>query len=327
MKNGWRISAAVCCGMGKIRHNNEDSFYLNGRYQKFSEMNQEIEWTEQSEGDGSLWAVCDGMGGMNNGEMASFTAVSGMADLQHHMKGRDFGTTLQSWIRQADHAVSERTQGGGCTLVLIYGQEEKICYAHVGDSRIYRVHQGKLIRLTRDHSKVEMLMAAGIITPEEAETHPQRHVITRNLGMDSETPLEATIGNPLPVMNGDRYILCSDGITDMLKDAEIAGVAEQIDNAKTCAEKLYQEALRAGGRDNLTVMVLDVEQDEECETEDEDESSDPTVENDVAEDQSVNVGKTISVDVERTGCIKSPCEVVIRQADESGKRVVKVSVS
>lgn len=253
------IHAAVRSGMGKIRHNNEDAYYMNGSYKSMQEMDQEAAMALDSPMAGALFAVCDGMGGQDNGEVASFTAVSGMKDLQAYLTGRDFSTIMQSWVRQADRAVANATNGGGCTIALLYFQENSINVAHIGDSRIYRMHQGSLIQLTRDHSKVEMLLAAGMISPEEAREHPQRHVITRHLGMKTEATCEAAIGRKLPAMNGDRYVLCTDGITDMLENQQIEEICLHTQTANQCAEKLYQASMAAGGRDNLTVIVLDLE--------------------------------------------------------------------
>lgn len=253
------IHAAVRSGMGKIRHNNEDAYYMNGSYKSIQEMDQETAAAQDIPMPGAVFAVCDGMGGQDSGEVASYTAVSGMKDLQAYLAGRDFATVMQSWVRQADRAVANATNGGGCTMALLYFQEDSICSAHIGDSRIYRLHQGSLIQLTRDHSKVEMLLAAGMISPEEARTHPQRHVITRHIGMKTEAACEATIGRKLPVMNGDRYVLCTDGITDMLENWQIEEICLQAQTAMQCAEDLYQASMAAGGRDNLTVIVLDLE--------------------------------------------------------------------
>ena len=157
---------------------------------------------------------------------------------------------------QADRVIAERTSGGGCTMVMLYGQENGLQMAHIGDSRIYWFHEGQLRRLTRDHSKMEMLMEAGLITEEEARTHPQRHVITRALGLSGEAFCEATVGNPMPVADGDAYLLCSDGLTDMLPDREIKRIFREAKTADDCSGALYRGALEAGGKDNTTVLVL-----------------------------------------------------------------------
>ncbi len=323
MSREWQIDAAVCCGMGRKRKNNEDSFYLNGYSRKLSEMDLETSQSTLTDGNGSLWSVCDGMGGANNGELASYTAVSGMKDLQQHLKGRNFALTAQSWVRQADQVISNRVQDGGCTMTMLYGQEKWICYAHIGDSRIYRIHNGHLMRLTRDHSKVEMLMAAGLITAEEAAVHPERHVITRSLGMNREMVPEATIGNPQPIMNGDKYLLCSDGISDMLRDEEIERIAVAECPAMDCAISIYQAALNAGGLDNLTIMVLNVMKDSDLPEDDDEELDEPTID---SEDE-IEPTQTIDVDIQHSGKEMDPCSIRIEQKVDSDHRCIMVQVS
>ena len=274
----WIVHAAVRSGMGNVRKNNEDAFFFNGYYRPLREMDQESSVVSDFPLQGALFAVCDGMGGQNNGEVASYLAVSGINGLRQYLNGREFASSLQSWVKQASKAIGEKTDGGGCTMALIYFQQNLVCYAHIGDSRIYRWSKGELTRLTRDHSKIEMMLSAGIITAEEAKNHPQRHVITRHLGMRGDNPCEATVGRQLPLMNEDRFILCSDGITDMLSDEHIARICVAADSAEQCAEELYSTALVQGGRDNLTVIVLDLESDGNELYMMDDEEEDPTVE-------------------------------------------------
>lgn len=256
--NRWKIQASLCCDKGKIRKNNEDSYYFNGRFAGLSEMDAGAYLTVETPAAGSLWAVCDGMGGQSSGEVASFTAVSGMKSLQDCLRGQDFGKIIQAWVRQADRTVSERASGGGTTLAMLYCGEKAVRIAHVGDSRVYRFRGGKLEQMTRDHSKVEMLVKAGVIKPEEARTHPQKNLLIRWLGMNEEYPCEATVTPEILPAAGDRYILCSDGVTDMLTDAEITALAARSAIAGSCAANIRDAVLAAGARDNMTVIVLDL---------------------------------------------------------------------
>ena len=255
----WTIHASLRYDKGSIRKNNEDAFYFNGKHAKLAEMDEGASLVSDVPSGGTLWAVCDGMGGQSNGEMASYTAVTGMADLQEHLKGRDFETAIQNWVRQANKAVAERADGGGSTLAMLYCTDQYVQAAHIGDSRIYRYHQGELVRVSRDHSKVEMLLEAGMISADEARNHPQKNVITRYLGMNSEYICEATVSRKIPLVHGDRYVLCSDGITDMLTDEEIAAALAKSKNAADCAELIKEAVFASGARDNLTVIVLELE--------------------------------------------------------------------
>ena len=257
MENKWIIDAAVICDKGLLRKNNEDAYYFDGHYARLSEMDETACLRKTREAPGSLWAVCDGMGGQSNGEVASHTAVSGMRDLQHHLKDHAFEATIQSWVGQASNAIRKRTDGG-TTLAMIYGSDECIFAAHVGDSRIYRVHEGEFSRLTRDHSRVEMMISAGMITEEEAKTHPQRHTISRYLGMDSEYACSATVSEQLPYARGDRYLLCSDGVTDMLTDEQLDGLLRAKGDCETCASAVRDAVFKAGAMDNTTLIGLDI---------------------------------------------------------------------
>ena len=255
----WFIKASVCYDMGSIRKNNEDAYYFNGHFSPLSKMNNNILLTVETKAAGSLWAVCDGMGGQRNGERASFTAVSSMPDLQKSLRGQEFETIVQSWVFQVNRAVAEQAEGGGSTLAMLYCTDQYIQTAHIGDSRIYRYHDDQLIRMTKDHSKVEMLMDAKMITREEAKNHPQKNIVTRYLGMDSEYVCTAAIGNKIPYCNGDRYLICSDGITEMLAEETIAAYLAENDQVAACAKKMRDAVLSAGAKDNLTAIILDVE--------------------------------------------------------------------
>ncbi len=254
----WTIQAAVICGPGRIHKGNEDAFYFDRYFPALNDMNQETALTIRKPGPGSLWAVCDGMGGQSSGEVAAHLAVRGLKGLQEALTTREYEPTVRAWTRQASQAVLDRTSGGGCTLALVYFRDSEALVAHVGDSRVYRMHEGSLTRLTRDHSRVEMLLAAGMITEEQAATHSQRHVITRYLGMDPEVTCDPTFAEPFPVQPGDRLILCSDGLTDLADDASIKEISGRCTEATDCARQLYAAAMNSGGHDNLTILVLNL---------------------------------------------------------------------
>ena len=252
MKDYWTVDAAVIYDKGLIRKNNEDAYYFDGHYARLSEMDQTASLKKKTDAMDSLWAVCDGMGGQSNGEVASHTAVSGMRDLQRHLKNKDFETVIQSWVRQASRAVTERANGGGSTLAMLYCGDQYIQTAHVGDSRIYRFHDGELSRITKDHSKVEMLLTAGMITEEEAKNHPKKNVLMKALG--SNTNVEMDIFNV--ELNIDGIFLCSDGLTNMLDDSQIAKVLNENTDIKSKLEKLVFKANNRGGTDNISIAYL-----------------------------------------------------------------------
>lgn len=259
MGAAWKVSAAVRSGKGLVRKNNEDNYYLNGWYAGLEAMNEETALQQTFEQDGALFAVCDGMGGQDNGEKASYMVASQAAALAEALRTSDFSEAMRRWSRSVNQAVVDQSDGGGSTIALAYVKAGCVHVAHIGDSRVYRLHEGQLSRMTRDHSKVQMLMDAGLITAEQARTHPQRHMITHFVGdADAGDVCQATIGRPMPAISGDRYMLCSDGVTDMLDDETLERLL-QAGNVDACAETVYQAALSAGGRDNTTLIVLELE--------------------------------------------------------------------
>ncbi|MGI8572387.1 MAG: Stp1/IreP family PP2C-type Ser/Thr phosphatase [Solirubrobacteraceae bacterium] len=208
-----------------------------------------------------LFVVADGMGGAQAGEVASRIAVDaferGLPDTGPPE------TRLADRVREANRQIYERSleeqdrAGMGTTLTAAYLDDAGLAIAHVGDSRAYLFRDGALTRLTRDHSLVEELVKQGKLTAEEAAEHPQRSIITRALGPEPEVEVDTDTHDVQP---GDVILLCSDGLTTMLSEervAEILGAARSVDQA---AQGLIDEANQAGGRDNITVILLRLEE-------------------------------------------------------------------
>jgi serine/threonine protein phosphatase PrpC len=212
-----------------------------------------------------LFAVADGMGGAQAGEVASRMAV----EVLHEGLGEGTDGTVAERLRdqvlEANHRIHERARsdsrsaGMGTTLTAAYVDERRLVVVHVGDSRLYRLREGVLERLTRDHSLVEELVRQGRLTPEEAEQHPQRSIITRALGPESEVAVDSEV---LRVQDGDLFMVCSDGLTAMLSDERIAGILgsgeEQGSALEVRVDALVDAANEAGGRDNITVLLFRV---------------------------------------------------------------------
>ena len=228
----WGARSDVGC----VRTHNEDSYLVQS----------------------PLFCVSDGMGGHAAGEVASSIAVETIA--KHAPTAAD-PTLLARAVESANTAIIEAAAEGvgrpgmGCTATVAYIEGTQLAIAHVGDSRAYLVHEGTLIRVTRDHSYVEELVDAGEITADEARVHPNRSVITRALGSD---PAMYADHFQLNIEEGDRLILCSDGLSSMISDGEIETIANQSPTAQICVDNLVDAALAAGGSDNVTVLVVDV---------------------------------------------------------------------
>ena len=205
-----------------------------------------------------LFAVADGMGGHAAGEVASEIAVRVLSELApEHPDGEALGRAIEEANRAVIQAAREGRgrQGMGTTMTAAMLEGERLVIAQVGDSRAYLLHQGKLQQLTRDHSLMADMIEAGLLTPEEARTHPQRSVITRALGSDAHLHPDIYEIN---VETGDRLLICSDGLSGMIFDDQIENTLRRVQDPQRCASQLVNEAIAAGGHDNVTVIVADV---------------------------------------------------------------------
>jgi protein phosphatase len=208
-----------------------------------------------------LFVVADGMGGAQAGEVASKTAAESFdRELPQAAPER----VLQETIEAANRAIHERAQsdpelaGMGTTItaaILDPGAEE-VAIGHVGDSRAYRLRGSKFERLTRDHSLVEEMRRKGQLTAAQAEDHPQRSIITRALGPEPEVEVDL---QTVPAQAGDVFLLCSDGLTTMLGDEQIGQILLRATSMTAAVRALVDEANRAGGRDNITVVAFRLE--------------------------------------------------------------------
>ena len=236
MKLKWGASTDV----GMVRQQNEDSFLA----------------------EETLFVVADGMGGHNAGEVASALAVTTLK--AGARLGIDTTEDFRELVQQANSAIytaslDDSTQSGMGTTVtalsIVEGEEPRVLVANVGDSRAYLWRSGALSRLSVDHSYVQELVNEGIITPEAARVHPRRNIVTRALGIDRSVMVDVFTHF---VRTGDRIVLCSDGLVDEVADIEIARVLGQHTDPQETAEALVMVANTNGGRDNTTVIVVDV---------------------------------------------------------------------
>jgi PPM family protein phosphatase len=208
-----------------------------------------------------LFVVADGMGGAQAGEVASRIAVEsfrhGLDDAsQPEAALATLALAANSRIHELSHSNAEHA-GMGTTLTAVYVGDREVAIAHVGDSRAYCLRDGELLRLTDDHSLVDELLRQGRLTPEEAVEHPQRSVITRALGPEGTVEVDTRSFRARP---GDVYLLCSDGLTTMLSEEEIADALRSHPRLRDAGEALIAAANEAGGRDNITVVLLRLEE-------------------------------------------------------------------
>jgi serine/threonine protein phosphatase PrpC len=210
-----------------------------------------------------LFAIADGMGGAQAGELASSLAAGAVRE-DEAAAGRG-ERRVAELIQEANRRVYERSSqdaaasGMGTTMTVAFVGEANVAFGHVGDSRAYLIRDGKLEQLTEDHSLVAELVRSGKLSPEEAETHPQRSVITRALGTDPDVDVDTFSIETAP---GDLFMLCSDGLTSMVEDDVILRTIEKNrDNLQTAAKALIRTANKGGGEDNITVVFFEIGED------------------------------------------------------------------
>ncbi len=207
-----------------------------------------------------LFVVADGMGGAQAGEVASRLAVESFQGGLHdaaepEAELAELARKANARIHELSHSHAEQA-GMGTTLTAVYVGEQEVSIAHVGDSRAYRMRDGELLRLTEDHSLVDELLRQGRLTPEEAVEHPQRSVITRALGPEGAVEVDT---RSYSARDGDVYLLCSDGLTTMVAEDRLSELLREHDTLRERGEALIAAANEAGGRDNITVVLLRLE--------------------------------------------------------------------
>jgi PPM family protein phosphatase len=223
---------------GHVRSNNEDCYYAGDH----------------------LLVVADGMGGMAAGDLASRMAVDAVSTLDVHTENDQQMDALHRALELANGKIAETVaadpelQGMGTTLTAVIFSGTRAAMAHVGDSRAYLLRDGRLNQLTKDDTYVQMLVDQGLIRPDEAAGHPRRSVVTRVLQGEPVSPAYVIV-EPEP---GDRWLLCSDGLTAVVTNETIEQEMIAASDPKTCAERLVDLALRGGGPDNITVIVADL---------------------------------------------------------------------
>lgn len=210
----------------------------------------------------NLLVIADGMGGHAGGDVASSIAIGEITHLDHEEHGNDALEALRLSIMHANEQVVDRVAvepklaGMGTTVTALLRHGDRFALAHIGDSRGYLLRDGQLHQVTHDHTFVQLLVDEGRISPEEAERHPQRSVVMRVLGdVGSEPEMDLSVRSVVP---GDRWLLCSDGLSGFTTDAKIESTLRETPDLDQCADRLIRLAFDGGGADNITVVLADV---------------------------------------------------------------------
>jgi protein phosphatase len=232
-----KVSVGAATDIGQVREGNEDSYLVVA----------------------PLFAVADGMGGHRGGEVASNLALETVQQMFQRQEG-----SLADQVETANRAVFERSQsdrsvsGMGTTLTAALVDRNRVHLVHVGDSRAYLFRGGELTQLTEDHTLVHRMVVEGEISEEEAETHPHRSILTRALGVDQSVQVDE---GDVEVADGDRLLLCTDGLTGMVPEGQIREILSESADPQEAVDKLVKVANRAGGIDNITAVILEFSED------------------------------------------------------------------
>lgn len=234
------LNAATVTDVGLVRTNNEDCAHAGRR----------------------VFAVADGVGGLPAGELASAIVVRALAELDGDEPAQaDPLALLRRAVESANRQIREASaanpahEGMATTVTALLLAGDQIGLVHVGDSRCYRLRDGELAQLTRDDTFVQELVEHGLLTAAQARTHPRRSLVTQAVQGDDDLLPTLLLLTPCPA---DRFLLCSDGLSDAVTDEAIAGVLREVTDPQKCAERLVRLALVAGAADNVTVLVADV---------------------------------------------------------------------
>lgn len=246
--NALQVVGYVATNVGKVRQNNEDSAAFLRQA------------GARGEGVLSLAIVADGMGGHQGGEVASQIAAEVIPSSFFRSKeepAEAIEKAFQLANQEMQQAVERdpRIKGMGTTAVAVAMEGDRAWCAWVGDSRIYHLREGRMHQISEDHTAVAELMRQGLLTPEQARNHPDRNVLIRALGTRSGVEVDVT-RHPLALATGDRMLLCSDGLYDLLEDEEIEKISSE-GSLQVAGDALIAMALERGGHDNVSVVLVE----------------------------------------------------------------------
>ncbi len=262
-----RVKTAVCSSVGKKRHINQDNFYLNGLFNKKN--SPHFNAGRFSSGKEQILAVCDGMGGEDHGEIASYMTVKKLLDYTGRYSNlfNRFGEHVESYTQSANKTICEYMRknkngrmGSTYALLCISPKAKEAVAANLGDSKIYYLHREILKKISVDHNQAQTLVDMEMITEDEAREHSGKSMLTQHLGIfPDEMVLEPYVSENVMLSKGDIFIICSDGLTDMLKDEELVEILRTRKNLKKRCRQLVKKAEKNGGRDNITVILAEIE--------------------------------------------------------------------
>lgn len=257
-----KTTFAVCTTVGRIRKENQDNFYLNGTTKQMQIADISLEGS--SDEDGQVFAVCDGMGGEDAGEVAAFLAVEEMKRYSRE----NFYRQWKKYIHSANNAIcayqDEHDFQMGTTFAGLILHHNCMQAVNVGDSRIYRIRDGQMMQLSKDHTEFQLMVDAGIMKQEDFSKTTAHNHLTQSLGIDEkDMKLEPFHSRPEEIQDQDMFLLCSDGLYGVLSDEEIAAAAMEKESVLIRSRKLVDCAERKGSKDNITVLLISVSEEKQ----------------------------------------------------------------
>lgn len=254
----YQVEAACYCHIGSVRQNNEDNLYFNGRIlpQENSGLRRPEQIRISADAQTASFGVFDGIGGEEDGQIASFLAASTLkeecANLNEYLISAK--TFLEHTVQRMNERVWNKASASfnrmGTTMVLLHFRQEDVYMCNVGDSKAYRLRKNELLQISKDHTDAELLEKCGVVG--------RKPRLNQYVGISPEEMLLEPTVLKGKVKPGDEYLLCSDGLTDMLDTVEICSILKEAGSVKDAAERLVDEAVKRGGKDNVTVIVTEI---------------------------------------------------------------------
>jgi len=254
-----KIECSAITDIGLVRRNNEDNYYINGKVKASSGVNTEG-YIDNKPRDSYLYAVCDGMGTESFGELASMIAVKTLTQFQ----STDIHRTIKKYVQTANKFICDEMNKYnvkiGTTLALLYIRDNYAFSCNVGNSRVYLYRNGDLFLLSEDHTEAQRLVVTGIIKQEDADRHNARYKLTQFLGIPpDEMAILPYISEEVKLKKKDVLLVCSDGLTDMVSDDDIAdSLSDKRDSATDMVKILASKTQANGGKDNTSIIVVKV---------------------------------------------------------------------
>ncbi len=261
-----KCKTVVCSSVGKKRKVNQDNFYVNGFINE--EQKRYILKSYFSSKSEQILCICDGMGGEKHGEVASYIAVKKLISYKDRYSNliNRFDEHMNAYVQSSNNAICTFIQenngersGSTMALLCISPEKKEAVASNVGDSKVFLLRKNKLKRISEDHNQAQTLVNLGMITEDEARTHKDKSKLTQHLGVfQEEMVLEPFISDNIILEKDDLFMLCSDGLTDMLSYEEIGNILEADLHLKDRARKLVDRANESGGSDNITVILAEI---------------------------------------------------------------------